>query len=89
MAEASAIPQLKRVIVSDGEKLAMEPTLRDSLNVVFSARTTGSARGSTIEGVDNLSKARKAVTTAEEALRDGDWTLFGRTMQKLKQLLGE
>ena len=89
MAEASAIPQLKRVIVSDGERLAMEPTLRDSLNAVFGARATGSARGSTIEEVDNLSKARKAVTTAEEALRDGDWNLFGRTMQKLKQLLGE
>jgi len=89
MAENSAIPQLKRVIVSNGEKLAMEPTLRDSLNVVFGARTTGSARGSIIEEVDNLSEARKAVTTAEEALRDGDWNLFGRTMQKLKQLLGE
>ncbi len=38
---------------------------------------------------DQFSEAREALATAEEALRDGDWDLFGRAMQELKRLLGE
>ena len=34
------LPQLKRIIVSDGETLAMEPSLKEALRVVF-----GGARG--------------------------------------------
>ena len=34
-AEENDIPQLKRIIVSDGDKLAMEPTLEAALSVVF------------------------------------------------------
>ncbi len=89
IAEESGIPQLKRVIVSDGERLAMEPTLREALNVVFDGQADGPPRGSIIEKADNLSEARKALGTAEEALRNSDWNLFGESMQELKQLLGE
>lgn len=47
-AQKSQLPQLQRVIVVDGEQIAMEPTLQDSLNVVFglaasSLPTAGSA----------------------------------------------
>ncbi len=34
-AEDNDIPQLKRIIVSDGQRVAMEPTLAQSLQVVF------------------------------------------------------
>ena len=68
IAEESGIPQLKRVIVSDGERLAMEPTLREALNVVFYGQADGPPRSSIIEKADNLSEARKALATAEEAL---------------------
>ena len=38
LAEGTNIPQLKRVIVSDGNHLAMEPTLAEALQVVFGER---------------------------------------------------
>ena len=89
IAEDSAIPQLKRVIVSDGQRIAMEPTLRDALNVVFGVRRGASEPEPASAEADSLAEARKALTAAEEALRDGDWSLFGRSMQRLRQLLGE
>ena len=89
IAEESGIPQLKRVIVSDGERLAMEPTLRESLDVVFGGQSSRQIPGSAIEKADNLLEARKALATAEEALRNSDWNLFGQSMQMLKQLLAE
>jgi hypothetical protein len=89
IAEDSEIPQLKRIIVSDGERLAMEPTLEEALQDVFGADTQLTTEASRIEHIDILSKAKEALTAAEEALRDGDWDRFGRVMQELKSLLGE
>ena len=37
-AETSQLPELKRVIVANGNRIAMEPTLRESLAVVFGER---------------------------------------------------
>jgi uncharacterized membrane protein (UPF0182 family) len=87
IAEDSEIPQLKRVIVSDGKRLAMEPTLEEALKVVFRVDIGPSDQAPAGEDRDTLSKAREALTIAEEALREGDWDTFGRAMQELKQLL--
>ena len=89
IAEDSEIPQLKRVIVSDGKRLAMEPTLYEALNIVFGPGTKDPTQASIGEKADGLSEARAAFATAEEALRDGDWDRFGRAMRQLKTLLGE
>ena len=89
IAEDSEIPQLKRVIVSDGERLAMEPTLEEALKVVFGMDPGPSARVLAVEDRDALSKAREVLQKAEEALREGDWDMFGRAMQELKGLLGQ
>jgi hypothetical protein len=89
VAEDSAIPQLKRVIVSDGERLAMEPTIEEALQAAFGGDPRQTSQAPVGEDIDQLSEAGKALTTAEEALRDGDWDRFGRAMQKLKRLLGE
>jgi uncharacterized membrane protein (UPF0182 family) len=88
IAEDSEIPQLKRVIVSDGQRLAMDPTLEGALNVVFGAETKPPSQDAVGEVGDALSEAREALTTAEEALREADWETFGRAMQELKKLLG-
>ena len=89
IAEDSEIPQLKRIIVSDGRKLAMESTLRAALNVVFSAKTKAASKVPDREETHDLSRAREALKGAEKALREGDWDLFGRAMQSLKELLGK
>jgi len=86
LAEGTNIPQLKRVIVGDGTRLAMEPTLPDAIQVVFGQRPA--APEATAEGPQNpVSDARDALQRADQALREGDWSAFGREWAQLKSLL--
>ena len=88
LAEGTNIPQLKRVIVSDGNHLAMESTLAEALQVVFGERP--SAPQETLEAPQApTSGAREALSDAEQALRRGDWTAFGRAWAQLKSFLEE
>ena len=81
------IPQLKRIIVSDGQRLAMEPTLEEALAAAVGswAPETGVTLGP--ESSEQLAAARAALAEAEAALRKADWDAFGRAMQVLKQAL--
>jgi uncharacterized membrane protein (UPF0182 family) len=88
LAEGTNIPQLKRVIVSDGSHLAMEPTLANALQVILGGLPT------TVQGVTEArqaprAEAREALSKADQALRRGDWSAFGREWEKLKSLLSQ
>jgi uncharacterized membrane protein (UPF0182 family) len=86
LAEGTNIPQLKRVIVSDGNHLAMESTLAEALQVVFGERP--STPEETMEAPQGpISGPREALSRADQALRRGDWTAFGREWERLKSLL--
>ena len=90
VAEGANIPQLKRVIVSDGDRLAMEPTLGEAIDVVFGRRAQRAPEGVVVDqSSDQLSEARDALSAAEAALRDADWQAFGAAMQRLRDFLGE
>ncbi|MEM7025551.1 MAG: UPF0182 family protein, partial [Pseudomonadota bacterium] len=90
VAEGANIPQLKRVIVSDGDRLAMEPTLGEAIDVVFGRRAQRAPEGAVVDqGSDQLSEARDALAAAEAALRNADWQAFGAAMQRLRDFLGE
>ena len=95
IAEGTDIPQLKRVIVSDGDRIAMAPTLEEAVAAVFGPASPrpGPAAAAPVPGApdsfDPRPAAREALQAAEEALRDGNWDAFGRAMQALKGLLGE
>ena len=87
LAEGTNIPQLKRVIVSDGNSVAMEPTLAEALQVVFGERQS-TPEEATVAPQAPTSGASEALSAAEQALRRGDWTAFGRAWEQLKSLLG-
>jgi len=87
IAEDSDIPQLKRIIVSDGRRLAMEPTLEESLAAVVGSRIQETEAAFGPEGSEQLAAARTALAEAEAALRNADWDAFGRAMQVLKRVL--
>jgi uncharacterized membrane protein (UPF0182 family) len=86
VAEGTNIPQLKRVIVSDGNHLAMEPTLPDALRVVFGEQPSAPAEMGEAQQAPT-SEAREALSRADQALRRGDWSAFGREWEQLKSLL--
>ena len=59
-ATASRLPELKRVVVVNGNAIAMEPTLEEALEVVL-----GLAEASAIEGVDTGASPTPTATLAE------------------------
>ena len=90
-ADRNDLPQLKRIIVSDGDKLAMEPTLKEALAVVFGEappEESGAAAGGTTPTGGDLARARQALDAARKALANGDWEAFARHMTTLEKLLG-
>ena len=86
LAEGTNIPQLKRVIVSDGSHLAMESRLAEALKVVFGERPS-TPEETAPQAQAPMLEPREVLSRAEEALRRGDWTAFGREWERLKSLL--
>jgi uncharacterized membrane protein (UPF0182 family) len=86
LAEGMNIPQLKRVIVGEGNHLAMESTLAEALQAVFGERPSP-PEGTTEAPQATTNEAREALSRANEALQRGDWSAFGREWERLKSLL--
>ena len=80
------ISQLKRVIVSDGTRVAMGSGLAEALQVLFGQGSSPSEEATgTPEAA--IPGAREAFSRADQALRQGDWSTFGREWEQLKNLL--
>jgi uncharacterized membrane protein (UPF0182 family) len=84
-AEGTDFPQLKRVIVISGDKVAMEPTLDEAIASVFGTQQpqTGHTSSRPLE----TGQARAAFDRAQKAMEQGDWGGFGKAMDELKGLL--
>ena len=85
-AEGTDFPQLKRVIVISGDKVAMEPTLDEAIQAVFGTQqpqTPGQSPGRPQES----GQARAAFDNAQKAMEQGNWGDFGKAMDALKSLL--
>ena len=85
-AEGTDFPQLKRVIVISGDKVAMEPTLDEAIQAVFGTQqpqVSAQAPGAQPE----LGQARAQFDDAQKAMQQGKWEDFGKAMDALKRLL--
>jgi uncharacterized protein len=101
IADGNQIPQLRRVIVSFGERVAMERTLDEALASVFQEELRPLvARGEVdpndlpdmlFEGrtADEFRRARETLNRAMDALRDGNFTVFGNRLEELRRILDE
>jgi hypothetical protein len=85
-AEGTNFPQLKRVIVISGDKVAMEPTLDEAIQSVFGTQTTQNAAQAP-RGQPDLGQARAQFDDAQKAMQQGNWGDFGKAMAALKGLL--
>jgi len=102
IAEMNDVPQLKRVIVAYGGRVAMEPTLDEALAAVFGVSPPGAAVGAAAfdeadameawetapPAAEALDRARDAVRRADAAMQRGDWRAFGAAMDEVRRLLG-
>ncbi|MGN0702896.1 MAG: UPF0182 family protein [Lentihominibacter sp.] len=98
----SSIPEVKRVIVVYGDNIAYEATLAEALTSMFgegsanggSKEETGSkdnsSAGSTGMSKTELAEAAQgAYENAQDALKDGDWSSYGKYMDELEGYLNK
>ena len=93
-ASNSAIPEVKRVIVVYGDKIAYESTLGDALQELFGdnggADTSKSVKKNGKKNksqMDYIREAQKAYDEGQSALKEGDWAGYGKQMDALKEAL--
>jgi uncharacterized membrane protein (UPF0182 family) len=93
IAEGVDIPQLQRVIATTGEKIAMQPTLWQSIEALYGKRDeriatteidTTTALPEQQQTTQDYSQLRRIWQEASEALQNGDWETFGRKMEELE-----
>jgi hypothetical protein len=88
-AERGELPELKRVIVVNDQSVVMEPSLEQAMAALFRGSpeappSDGSARAPepSLPG-----SALDTFRRSQEALRQGDWSDYGRLQQQLERQL--
>jgi uncharacterized membrane protein (UPF0182 family) len=94
-AEADAIPELRRFVVSDGKRVAMEPTLEEAIAALALAgggevpilQPSADPGGAVLPTGAWPQEALDLLDRAEDLLRNGDWAGFGEALDELRALL--
>ncbi len=94
-AESGRLPELKRVIVAHGSRIAMRPTLAEALADVFSGEATAATGPSDESAAEVLTddvatlaqSAQDHYNAAQLCLADGDWICYGREQAALQAAL--
>jgi uncharacterized membrane protein (UPF0182 family) len=97
-ATASPLPELKRVVVSTGSRIVMEPTLEEALLRLFGGGagtppgpTVGPATptptGTTQTAAQLAREAQDRFARAQDALRAGDFAGYGEELRRLEETL--
>jgi uncharacterized membrane protein (UPF0182 family) len=92
------LPELKRVIVAYGNRIAMEATLDAALQKIFSGTVSTvkvetsalSVKEPQVEvlTISDLAKiALEHYSNAENAIKNGNWTKYGNELDQLKKIL--
>jgi uncharacterized membrane protein (UPF0182 family) len=101
IAENIKIPQMQRVIVAYGERVAMQQTLRQALNTVMGEqvvetrqealaslqRAAGAAQRASPQNIEELERAKTLIQEARQALQGGDFARFGDRFNELEEVL--
>lgn len=90
-AEQGALPELRRVIISYGDRTVMEPSLDEAIAAIFGSpapadRPDTGAAGTPVPPA-LVNDALTAYQNAQNALQQGDWASYGRYQQELGDLL--
>lgn len=100
-ASESSIPEVKRVIVVYGDRIAYEPTLAEALNSLFGegsvsenkkepqASDSGNSSDGKASMTELIKSANDAFNKAQEAQKNGDWAKYGEYIKELEGYLKE
>ena len=96
--QEGGLPELKRIIVSYGNNIAMEETLELSLARIFGGASVEAAAASTTSPQPSQRQEERSLKTlideasahyerAQNALRQGNWQGYGEEIKKLEEVL--
>jgi uncharacterized membrane protein (UPF0182 family) len=94
-AEADAIPELRRFVVSDGVRVAMTEELADAISELAGLTVPAPGMDTAVQTLDALagvdvvrsSTALGLLERAEASARAGDWQGYGEALDELRSLL--
>ena len=97
-AESGGLPELKRVIVAAGDRIAMEPTLETSLMAIFGDEAplpkpieespiVKPEKPITTDIAELVEEAQQHYDNAQQFLKDGNWTGYGTELDALREVL--
>jgi uncharacterized membrane protein (UPF0182 family) len=103
IAEEIQIPEMQRVIAATEGNVAMERTLRQSLNAVTGQQVVetreealakmeqaaGAAQAAAPEQVEGLERAKTLIQEARDALQGGNFAQFGERFSELEEVLND
>ena len=97
----SSIPEVKRIIIAYGDKIAYEKTLGECLTSLFGdgaedgvddGNTPQDTPDNNVEQLstkDLIQKAVDAYDNAQSAMKSGDWTAYGKYLNELEDALNK
>jgi len=91
--QRGTIPELKRVIAAYGNKLTMQPTLKEALDVLFGSETisTPSSPGQPTSRIlgpgETLTQIGELYDRAQQALQAGDFSTYAELIESIGKLL--
>lgn len=94
ISEGTNIPELKRVIMAYGGRVVMQPTIQEAVNALFGVQAPQAPETLQVIPQQALQPSRERelleqIQQAERSLGQGDWTAFGRAMDRIKAGLNE
>jgi uncharacterized membrane protein (UPF0182 family) len=93
---SAAYPLLQKVLVSFGDQIGFDSSLKGALDQVFggnsgTSTSTGSATPNATDSTSNLASAlasaKQAIADGQAALAKGDWVAYGRAQDRLKSAI--
>jgi uncharacterized membrane protein (UPF0182 family) len=93
---SAAYPLLQKVLVSFGDQIGFDSSLKGALDQVFGGNSgSGAATGSTTPNATDsssnlasaLASAKQAIADGQAALAKGDWVAYGRAQDRLKSAI--
>ena len=87
---SAALPEVKRIVVAFGDKVTMQPTLREALEVIFANKSPAEHRTEEEKTVEELiDETIEKYNEMRAYSESGQFKQFGKALDDIGKLLGE